>query len=113
MNKAQIAVIATGLLLAAGAFAQDAVKRTEQIQNSAEQMKPQMNPPERTMAAPSHAETAAERKAREMRESSEMMKPQTSAPAGSMDKAPMSSPPSAAEAKAAAERQKSEMMKPQ
>ena len=77
MNKAQIAVIAAGLVLAAGAFAQDAVKRTEQIQNSAEQMKPQMNPPERTMAAPSHAETAAERKAREMRESSEMMKPQT------------------------------------
>ncbi len=115
MNRMKLTVVAAGLVLAAGgAFAQDADKRAEELRNSSEMMKPQVNVPERTMApSTSRPQTEAERRAEEMRSSSEMMRPQTSTPSGSPDKAPMSSPPNAAESKAAAEREKSEMMRPQ
>jgi hypothetical protein len=115
MNRIKLAVVIAGLGLAAnGAFAQDAAKRAEELRNSSEMMKPQVNGPERTMApATSRPQSEAERRAEELRISSEMMRPPTNVPAGSMDKAPLSSPPNSAESKAAAEREKSELMKPQ
>ena len=115
MNMIKLTAVAAGLVLVAGgAFAQDAEKRAEELRQSSEMMKPQTSTPERTMSpSMSRPQTESERKAEEMRTRSEMMKPETSTPSGSMEKTPSSSSPSDAETKAAAERQKSEMMKPQ
>jgi hypothetical protein len=114
MNKMQFVVISTGLLMATGgALAQDAAKRTEEIRNSSEAMKPPTDTPARTMQAPAAPLSEADRKAEEARRSSEQMKPQTNATgttgAGGNT---MAAPLSPADQKAAAEQQKSEMMKP-
>ncbi len=112
MNNLRIAILATCVLLANGAVAQDAAKKAEDQRRSSEMMKPQTNAPAKTPGASQAAPMSeADRKAAEARRSSEMMKPQTNAPAGASS--PSSSPGSQADRKAAEARKKSEMMKPQ
>jgi hypothetical protein len=111
MNKMQFAVISAGLLMAtAGAFAQDAARKTEEIKSSSEMMKPPTSAPATTMHSPATPTSAADRKAEEARKSSEMMKPQTNSTGATGNT--MAAPPSAADQKVTAEQQKSEMMKP-
>ncbi len=112
MTNLRIAVLATCIVLANGAVAQDAAKKAEEQRQSSEMMKPQTNAPAAapgsTMSAPM---SEADRKAEEARKGSEMMKPQTNVPAGTSPST--SAPQSEADRKAAETQKKSEMMKPQ
>jgi hypothetical protein len=105
-------ILATCILTAGGAMAQDAARRTEEIRQNSEAMKPQMNAPERATSSPMAAPVSeADRKAEEARMRSEAMKPETSAPASTAR--PATDPVSEADRKAAEARTRSEMMKPQ
>ena len=119
MNKMRIAVLSSCLLLVAGsAIAQnDAARKTEELQRSSEQMKPQTNAPAGATnqgSATSTPMSESDRKAEEQRRSSEMMRPPGDAAAGATTRGnAMSTPTSEEDRKAEEARRKTEQMKPQ